>query len=388
MELRELVAKKGLLYGAAVSVATINSDPEFVELALRHAGIFVAENNMKWQTVNSGKPENNNYGRADTVAAFALENSLVLRGHNLLWYRGTPHWFFDLPCKKAMERAIVEHIHSLVARYRGRVHSWDVVNEAIEPENGRPDGLRTAVFLDKMGPDYFDLAHRTAREADPEAPLVVNEFSLELDGPVHEARRIALLNLLELMRRSGTPVDVVGVQAHLLCAGAAPFSASRLRRFLAEIASLGLTIRITKLYVIDTDTPADQTVRDRLVADTHGRFLDAALDEPAVKMVVTRGLSDRYSWLAKSRRDQLPSRSLPFDADLAPKPTFETMAGPLRMPPNAGLIKPRAGCESRDDIWRTADLMRKLYGDKSRPSRLTIQSYCRQSGAGCPGWRS
>jgi endo-1,4-beta-xylanase len=326
MGLRELAAKKGLLYGAAISAASINSDPEFVELALRHAGVVVAENDMKWQTVNPGKPEDNNYGPADTVAAFALENGLVFRGHNLLWYRSTPHWFFDLPSKQAMKRAIVKHIHSLAGRYRGKIHSWDVVNEPIEPENGRPDGLRTAVFLDKMGPDYLDLAHLAAREADPSARLVVNEFSLELDGPAYEARRIALLNLLERMRRFGTPVDVVGVQAHLPCAGAAPFSASRLRRFLAGIASLGLTIQITELDVIDTNTPADQTVRDRLVADTYGRFLDAALDEPAVKMVITWGLSDRYSWLAISRRDQLPSRPLPFDADLAPKPAFEAMA--------------------------------------------------------------
>jgi endo-1,4-beta-xylanase len=99
-----------------------------------------------------------------------------------------------------------------------------------------------------------------------------------------------------------------------------------LRRFLAEIARLGLTIQITELDVIDNDAPADRTTRDRMVADAYSRFLDAALDEPAVKMVLTWGLSDRYSWLAKSRRDRLPSRPLPFGTDLEPKPAFEAMA--------------------------------------------------------------
>jgi endo-1,4-beta-xylanase len=333
MALQKLAAEKGLIYGTAVSAASIKGDPEFADLVLRQAGAVVAENDMKWQNINRGKPEDDDYGPADTVAAFAIENGLVLRGHNLLWYRSTPRRFFDLSTKKEMEAAIVEHIHSLADRYRGKVHSWDVVNEPIEPENRRPDGLRTAVFLDKMGPDYIDLAHRTAREADPTARLVVNEYSVELDAPEHEARRAALLNLLQRMQRSGTPVDAVGIQAHIPCGGRAPFSASRLRQFLAEIANLGLTIEITELDVIDKDAPADQRMRDRLVADTYSRFLDAALDEPAVKMVVTWGLSDRHSWLAKSRRDQLPSRPLPFGADLEPKPAFEAVARAFRHAP-------------------------------------------------------
>ena len=94
-----------------------------------------------------------------------------------------------------------------------------------------------------------------------------------------------------------------------------------------------MTIQITELDVTDENAPADQTVRDRLVADTYSRFLDVALDEPAVKMVVTWGLSDRHSWIvrretndSKWRKDGMISRPLPFDADLKPKPAFEAMA--------------------------------------------------------------
>jgi endo-1,4-beta-xylanase len=146
-------------------------------------------------------------------------------------------------------------------------------------------------------------------------------------------RRTTLLKLLEQMRRSGTPVDAIGVQAHLSCAGGPPFSAARLRQFLADVAGLGLTIQITELDVTDEKAPADEAARDRLVADAYSRFLDAALDEPAVKMVVTWGLSDRHSWIvrketheSKWRTDGLPSRPLPFDADLKPKPAFEAIA--------------------------------------------------------------
>jgi endo-1,4-beta-xylanase len=333
LALRKLATDKGLLYGTTISAQQVTGDPRFVDLVLQQAGLVVAENDMKWQVMNRGGRGNDDYGPADTVAAFAHENDLALRGHNLLWYHRTPNWFFDLDGRQEFESAIVERIRRLAGRYRGMVHSWDVVNEPVEPKDGRPDGLRTGVFLEMFGPDYLDLAYRTARETDPAARLVVNEYDVELDTPEQEARRMALLRVLERMQRSGTPVDAVGVQAHLSCAGGPPFSAVRLRRFLAELAGLGLTIQITELDVTDENAPSDEVVRDRLVADTYSRFLDAALDEPAVKVVVTWGLSDRHSWIvrketheSKWRADGLPSRPLPFDADLKPKPAFEAIA--------------------------------------------------------------
>jgi len=333
LALRKLASEKGLLYGTTISATQISEDSRFVDLVLQQTGIVVAENDMKWQVMNRGTRGDDDYGPADTVAAFALENGLALRGHNLLWYHRTPNWFFDLTSRQEIESAIVERIRGLAGRYRGKVHSWDVVNEPIEPKDGRSDGLRTGVFLEMFGPDYLDLAYRTARETDPAARLVVNEYDVELDAPEQEARRTALLGLLQAMQRSGTPVDAVGIQAHLSCAGGPPFSAARLRRFLADVAGLGLTIQITELDVTDQNAPNDQAVRDRLVADTYSRFLDAALDEPAVKMVVTWGLSDRHSWIvrqetheSKWRSDSMPSRPLPFDADLKPKPAFEAIA--------------------------------------------------------------
>ncbi len=339
-ELRRLAAQKGLLYGTTISAAQITHDPAFVALVLRQAALVVPENDMKWQDINQGAPGDDDYRGADTVAGFAAEAGLALRGHNLLWYFRTPSWFFALPSRAAQERAAVDRIRALAGRYRGMIHSWDVVNEPIEPKDGRPDGLRKAVFLEALGPGYLDLAYRTARETDPKARLVVNEYDIELDTPEQETRRTVLLNLLERMQRAGTPVDAVGIEAHLTAAGGPPFSPKRLRRFLADIAGLGLSVQITELDVTDQYAPSDFAIRDRLVADTYRRFLDAALDEPAVKMVVTWGLSDRHSWIvrrqtnqAKWRKDGLPSRPLPFDAELQPTPAFAAMSAAFAQAP-------------------------------------------------------
>ncbi len=338
--LKRLAAAKGLIYGTTISAKQITHDRAFIQLVEQQAGLVVPENDMKWQDINLGAPGRDNYQAADTIAGFAIESRMALRGHNILWYFRTPAWFFTLPDRTAKERAIIARIKTLAGRYRGLIHSWDVVNEPIEPKDGRPDGLRKAVFLEALGPGYLDLAYRLTRETDPKARLVVNEYDVELDTPAQETRRKVLLALLRRMQKAATPVDAVGIQAHLSAAGGPPFSAARLRRFLADIADLGLSIEITELDVTDENTPADPAVRDRLVADAYRRFLDAALDEKAVKMVVTWGLSDRHSWIvrrednnSKWRKDGLPSRPLPFDANLKPKPAFAAIAEAFRNAP-------------------------------------------------------
>ena len=333
--LKSLAAEKGLIYGTTIAAWQIAHDPPFIDLVEQQAGLVVPENDMKWLEINGGAPGKDGYRGADMVAGFAVESGMALRGHNCLWYSHTPWWFYKLSSRAAQERALTNRVTTLVARYRGIVHSWDVVNEPLGPKDGPPDWLRQA-----LGPGYIDLAYHLARETDPRARLAVNEADIELDSPEHETRRVALLDLLQRMQKAGTPVDAVGIEAHLDAVGGPPFSAERLRRFLADIAALGLTIQITELDVTDERAPADIATRDQLVADAYRRFLDAALDEPAVKMVVTWGLSDRHSWIVrretnelKWRKDGLASRPLPFDAELRPKPAYAALAACLAHAP-------------------------------------------------------
>src|SRR5437868_13381570 len=151
LALRKLAAEKGLLYGTTISARQIAGDPRFVDLVLQQTGLVVAENDMKWQVMNRGARGDDDYGPADAVAAFAHENDLALRGHNLLWYHRTPNWFFNLHSQLAIEGAIIERIQRLTARYRGMVLSWDVDNVAIEPKADTPAGLRRGALLKLVG---------------------------------------------------------------------------------------------------------------------------------------------------------------------------------------------------------------------------------------------
>jgi endo-1,4-beta-xylanase len=331
LPLRAAAAAKGIQYGCAIAAPQIQSPDDFTALVCQQCAIIVPENAMKWFHM-SDAPDREDYSIPDQIVDFAQTRNLALRGHTLLWYWRTPAWFFKLPDRPAAEAAMLRRVRDMAGRYRGRVHSWDVVNEPLNPADGRSDNLREAVFLKQIGPEYLDLAYHAAREADSGARLVVNEYDVEYDTPDQDAKRAAVLGLLERMKKAGTPVDALGVQAHLDI-GRYPFSAAKLRRFLSEVAAMGLEIQITELDVTDERAPASVAQRDQLIADEYRRFLDVALDELAVTQVVTWGLSDRHSWIVrhetnnmKWRSDELPSRPLPFDAELSRKPAWSAIA--------------------------------------------------------------
>jgi endo-1,4-beta-xylanase len=212
------------------------------------------------------------------------------------------------------------------------------VNEALNPREGRPGGLRKSPLVSQLGEDFFDIAFHTAREADPKAVLVYNDYAMELDTPEHDGRRRALLTLLDSFKRRNLPIDAIGLQSHMRL-DQFKFQPAIYRQFLKEIAARGVRILITELDVFDVGAPSDIRERDQAVADCYQRVLEVALDETAVAAVVTWGLSDRYTWLTPNyspkftRPDGLPGRPLPFDEQFAAKPAYAAIAKALEGAP-------------------------------------------------------
>ena len=323
-----LASAKGLHYGAAIQPRHL-ADQAYAELVRHETGIIVGENAQNWHVL---APDTGlDYTGADALADFARADSLLLRGHSLLWYARVPSWWDAIESRRIAEQAMLDHIARTVGRYRGRIVSWDVVNEAIEVADGRPDGLRRAVFLQRFGDGYLARAFTAARAADPACQLVYNDYGFEYATSYYEQRRRALLGLLTRFRRDGTPVDAVALQSHLIAGQ--EFDAATWRRFLADIAAKNYRILLTELDVTDVALPADIEARDLAVADEYRRYLDATLDQPAVMSVLTWGLTDRWSWLRgpmapanRLRRDEGQARPLPFDEFLRRKPAWTAIA--------------------------------------------------------------
>jgi endo-1,4-beta-xylanase len=333
--LKDAAWRSGIRYGATEDVTIAHAPAPYRGLFADQCGLYAA--NLSW-TNTAPTSDADEPVREDPNLPFAYANGMAITGGHLLWHQGIPVWASQLNEAGRLEAAIGRHIDAMARHYAGKVYSWNVVNEGLDPPEGRPDGMRNTPFLKILGPKYMDFAFRAARRANVAPLLVYNDYNLEMDKPQHEARRRALLRLLDGFRRDGTPVDAIGLQSHLRLDGA-KFDESIYRAFLNEIAERGFKIMITELDVLDLDTPSDIVARDKAVADFYHRFLAVALDQTAVISVVNWGLSDRYTWLTAKRdpsygrADGMPSRPLPFDDWFRPKPAYDALLAAFKGAP-------------------------------------------------------
>ncbi|WP_369928938.1 endo-1,4-beta-xylanase [Xanthomonas sp. NCPPB 2632] len=288
--LRTVAAEHGLSFGFAVDPALLASDSAYQDVVARQAGIVVTENALKWAEVHPAQ-DRYDFAPADRIATFAATHRQSMRGHTLCWHRALPDWVERSVTPANAESVLTQHIAAVVGRYRGRIVSWDVVNEAIQVDDGKPGGLRNAFWYRMLGPGYLDVAFRAAHRADPDAVLCYNDYGLESDSPSGVRKRGAVLGLLREMKRRDVPVHALGIQSHLRAADAQSFGPG-LAAFLRQVRDLGLRVYVTELDVDDSHVTGTLTERDAIVAGTYKRYLDLVLGTGAVSAVLTWGVWD------------------------------------------------------------------------------------------------
>jgi len=328
--LKAHAAARGLLTGCAVNAALFRDDEGFRNLLAEQYNIVVPENCLKWNILRPSV-DTYNFADADSLIAFAETHGMKVRGHNFVWHEALPAWFSGVVVKENAQKFLVDHIHTVGGRYKGKIHSWDVVNEAIWIPDGRPDGLRTSSpWFEMLGPGYIDLAFRTAREVDPTALLTYNDYGIEYDNDEDGKKRAAVLALLRRMKADKVPLDALGIQSHIHAVSKEGFSKG-VRELIEGAKTLGLQVFVTELDVNDEAVPAeDMTERDRIVAEVYRSYLTTALEGTEVKAVLTWGASDKNTWLNKGTkfRKQHPDRlqrPLPFGPDYVPTAPFFAM---------------------------------------------------------------
>jgi endo-1,4-beta-xylanase len=328
--LKAHAASRGLLTGCAVNANLFREDEGFRKLLEEQYNIVVPENCLKWNMLRP-TAETYNFADPDSLVAFAEAHRMKVRGHNFVWHEALPGWFAGTVNKDNARKILVDHIQTVGGRYKGKIHSWDVVNEAIWIPDGHPDGLRSSSpWFQMLGPEYIDIAFRTAREADSAALLTYNDYSIEYDSDDEGKKRAAVLALLQRMKRDKVPLDALGIQSHLHAVSKDGFSRG-VRELIDGAKALGLQVFITELDVNDDAVAtADMAERDKVVAEVYRSYLRTALDGPEVKAVLTWGVTDKNTWLNHGTkfRKQHPERlqrPLPFDPDYAPAPAFFAM---------------------------------------------------------------
>jgi endo-1,4-beta-xylanase len=316
--------EKLIPYGAAVRSNALAADPSYRDAVIAKCQMVVPESELKWLELRPTQDEYR-FEKADAIIDFARQNAIAVRGHTLAWYGALPPWTESIATRADAERELTDHIETVVSRYRGAIPSWDVINEPLVdwPENA--SSLRPSIWARRLGPDYLRIALETTAAVDSDVKLVINEYDIEFAGPRFAARRKALIQLLRSLRDRGVPLHAVGLQAHLFADRT--IDRDGLQAFLTEIKALKLDVWVTELDVIDYELPGKIGERDALVAGMASRFLEAVCEVVRPQAILTWGLSDRYTWVPIyfKRRDGMPNRPLPLDAELKPKPLFDVI---------------------------------------------------------------
>lgn len=318
-------AKAGITFGASIGVDVLDDAP-YVDLLLRETGILTTDLAFKLPFIYPA-PGRFDFAQADSLLAFSKRHSRPLRAHTLFWDLSNPDWIAKLP---AAERRYEfdRIIDTIVARYSGHLHSWDVVNEPFWPGFGEPGGIRRGPWYDAFGKSYVSRAFARVAALDPGARLVLNVDMTEREDDLGRSVRRSLLALVDDLKAEGRRIDAVGLQGHL--DPSLPFDPGAFEAFLWQIAARKVAIYITELDVLDTTLPADAARRDVEVADHFGRFLGAVLKVPAVEIIATWQLSDAKSWYRsdwyRSVTPALPkdwqARPLPFGDRLERKASW------------------------------------------------------------------
>lgn len=326
----------GILFGSAGGLETLET-PRYAALHPEQARLFAFENAMKFDWLRN-KENAPNYELVDRLLAYTDKNGLLAQGTALIWNEWIPDWYKRLNAREAT-RVMEEHLEKLAARYYGRFHSYGVINEPFWPGHGNPGGFRNGPFTAAMGEDHVFRAFRRVAAVDPTTKLMLNETYCELGNKVGSEVRACMLTLIDKMLDKGIKLDAVGLETHL--EPREPWDPDAYARFLEEIAKRKLKIYVTELDVNDADLSREPAKRDLQVAEFLTKFMDVALANKAVEVVIAWGLVDRYSWhrdpdYARSRKRPFESRSLLFDDDYREKPVTRALRAAFRKAPPRG----------------------------------------------------
>ncbi len=338
--------KSYFLIGAALNPGHFTeTDAAGTMLVKQHFNAITPENDMKWELIHP-RPDAGlagyNFENSDKYVEFGEKNGMCIIGHCLVWHSQVPRWVFEAAEGKPLDRAgllqrMREHIFTVVGRYKGRVHGWDVVNEALN-EDGT---MRKSPWFNIIGDDYIARAFEYAHEADPKAELYYNDYNLE-----YEAKRNGALALVKKLQQQRIKVTAIGMQSHDKMDRP---TVRQIEDSLNAFKALGVKVVVTELDVdvlpsVTRQPTADVSARahatpesnpypsglpDQMQKDLAQRYADIFGVFLKYKGLITRvtfwGVTDRYSWLNNFPAPGRTNYPMLFDREGKPKPAFDAV---------------------------------------------------------------
>ncbi|MEE1758705.1 non-reducing end alpha-L-arabinofuranosidase family hydrolase [Streptomyces sp. SP18BB07] len=287
-------AQSGRYFGAAVAAGRLG-DGTYTGILDREFNSVTPENEMKWDATERSRGQFT-FGAADQIVNRATARGQRLRGHTLVWHSQLPSWVSSITDANTLRSVMNNHITTVMNRYKGRIHSWDVVNEAFA--DGGSGQHRPSVFQNLLGNGFIEQAFRTARTADPAAKLCYNDYNIE---DWNAAKTQGVYRMVRDFKARGVPIDCVGLQAHF-GAGGPP---SSFQTTLSSFAALGVDVQITELDIAQAPPTA------------YANTVRACLNVARCTGITVWGIRDSDSWRAGEN-------PLLFDRNGNKKPAYQS----------------------------------------------------------------
>jgi endo-1,4-beta-xylanase len=308
--------------GAAVKVKLLRNNPVYRNLIIQQFNSITAENAMKFGALHP-KADEYRWNDADFIVNFAKENNIRVHGHTLIWSKFNPDWVTKFQGTRAdWENLLKTHVQAVVSHFKGKVASWDVVNEAIDDQGN----FKKCIWLDKLGPSYIESAFRYAHECDPNALLFYNDYGQEFGGK----KLKAIVDMAKDFKRRGVPLDGLGIQMHTVVR----ISDDKIARALNSVVALGLKVHVSELEVsVRNQKPASFLMDKDLAmqqAQKYSVIFEAYNSIPKSQQfgITTWNVADADSFRnAKIKNHDFP---LLFDLNYQPKEAYELLMQKMR----------------------------------------------------------
>lgn len=297
--------------GAAIEPRYLDNEA-YAALLKREMNSISPENAMKMDALSKG-PGSYSFTGADKIVNFAIENDMRVHGHALVWYYITPQWVKDFQGDRdAWIQMMENYITDVVTHFKGKVTSWDVVNEALDDTgNFRADDI----WYQNIGDEYVALAFKAANKADPDAILFYNDYGMEWS----KTRRDKICEMVIRLKGEGVPIHGLGLQMHVNI----DTPKENMTTSLAAAAACGVYVHVSELDV-ETNPSKSPTATYTQEKAARQRATYKAMFEAYGTVAKDKqygitfwGVADNQSWLYSR-----PDWALPFDNNLNKKEAY------------------------------------------------------------------
>lgn len=281
--------------GAAV-VKELLEKPEYANTLIKDFSRLSSESNFKWGSLHPSK-DKYTFEKADAIVAFAQKHKMQVHGHTLLWAHdgNEPKWVKEFQGDEAAwEKMMKDHIYTVMKHFKGKVQSWDVVNEAVK-EGGK---YTNSIWYRKLGKNYVIKAFKYAQEADPQAKLFLNDYGQEFGGK----KMKELLSIVDEAKKQGVTIHGMGFQLHTVVR----MDAKPITESFKLAADKGLLVHISELDIsVKKDMPKTFELSDELAKKQGAKFKEIVqgyMDVVPAKQqwgITTWGVSDKTSYFNK-----------------------------------------------------------------------------------------